>query len=351
LLAVTMAFLSRVLSVRGTADLITALNVILSVGAIAVVLHRTRRLLEPVWWWIAAVALVSFVPLMSSVWYKQFNPIVLVLALAGFDLVRRGREQPGAAAIGFSVAFKPMAILLPFVMLARRDTRRAGALALAWTVGFTVAAQAVLALRAHHLGTLDPLIALRNFTDRSKPSLFTCVDWNFSPGALLCRQVGVQHPTLQRLAVWCFVLLLGGWVVRSLRGRPATSWEVAAFSLALSAMVSPLAWNHYQLMLAPLFFLLLVRFAREGASPDIWAGLLVAFVLASLIWQPYGSIADAIRALIPGVRHAVNRPLFLEGFAQFAQYVLVLTGVIWYRAGRLAGQGTGRQGGRKRVPT
>jgi len=331
LLAATMAFVSRLFTVRTTADLVTALNLIMVGGAVGVVLYRTRPLLRPVWWWIAAISTICFVPMMSTVWYKQFNAIVLVLALAGFDLVRRGRDHTGAAAIGLSVAFKPMAILLPFVLVARRETRRAGALALAWIAGLTVAAQAVLAERARDLGTLDPLVALRTFSDRSKPSPLSCVGWNFSPGALLCREAGFQHATVQRVIVWCFVLLLGAWVVNSLRGRAATSWEVFAFSCALSAMVSPLAWTHYQIMLAPLFFLLLVRFAREGATADIWAGLVVAFVLTSLIWQPYGSIVDAMRALIPGVTHNVSRPVFLEGFAQLAQYVLVFTAVLWYR--------------------
>jgi hypothetical protein len=47
-------------------------------------------------------------------------------------------------------------------------------------------------------------------------------------------------------------------------------------------MLSPLEWSHYQVMLAPLFVLLLVRFTQDGAELDEWAGLAVAFVLASL---------------------------------------------------------------------
>ena len=94
----------------------------MATGTAALVLYRTRGLMSRGWWAIAALALVSFGPLMSTVWSKQFNVISLVLALAGFELVRRGRGGYGGAVIGLSVAFKPMVILLPFVLLAARGT-------------------------------------------------------------------------------------------------------------------------------------------------------------------------------------------------------------------------------------
>ena len=52
---------------------------------------------------------------MSTVWWKQFNVIALVLAAAGFDLMRHERRRPAAALIGLSVAIKPLALLLPVV--------------------------------------------------------------------------------------------------------------------------------------------------------------------------------------------------------------------------------------------
>ncbi len=328
-LGAVMALLSRVFSVRGVADLVTVVNVVLWVGAVGVLLHRMRGVLSAVWWWILALALLSFAPLMSSVWFKQFNVMALVLSVAGFELVRRRRVGWGAAAIGLSVAIKPLVVLLPVVMLARRETRRAGALAVAWVVGLNVAAQALMAQRAHDLATLDPLIGLRNFLDKTKPSIGVCLPLNFSPSSLLCRSVGgVQDWNAQRVAVALAVLLLGAWVVDALRGRGATSWEVLAFTCPLSVMLSSVAWTHYQIMLAPLFCLLFIRFVREGATLGTWAGLLTAFVLASLIWQPYGSVVSAIRGLFSA--QPWHEPTVLEAIAQFAQYILVITGVLWY---------------------
>ena len=95
-------------------------------------------------------------------------------------------------------------------------------------------------------------------------------------------------------------------------------------------MVTPFEWNHYQIMLAPLFFLLLFRFVREGAPVSAWSGLAVAFVLASLLWVPYGTIAGGARHLLSGVTESHVQLTFLAGISQFAQYVLIVTGVFWY---------------------
>jgi hypothetical protein len=95
-------------------------------------------------------------------------------------------------------------------------------------------------------------------------------------------------------------------------------------------MVSPIAWSHYQIMLAPLFVLLLVRFSREGASAGAWAGLAVAFALASLMWQPYGTLIGAVKDVFTGGTQSEHALLTVEQFAQFAQYILILTGVLWY---------------------
>jgi hypothetical protein len=223
-------------------------------------------------------------------------------------------------------------------MLAFGRTRRAGAHALAWCVAINEAAQVVLAVRAHDLGTLDPLIGLRNFLDKTKPGgpnfFFLCSPENFSPQSLMCRIVGVQQWTVQHIFVLCGVALLGLWVVTALRHRSPLGWELFAFTCALSVMLGPLAWSHYQIMLAPLFVLLFVGLVTSGAGPGAVAGLLAAFVLASLIWQPYGTLIGAVHDVTGGSGGGPTELSFLEGFAQFAQYVLVLTGVLWYLSRR-----------------
>ena len=85
LLAVAVALLSRAASLRTATILITVLNVILVLGAAGVVMARLRRYLSAGWWWAIAFALLSFGPMMSTVWWKQFN----IIALGGW--CRTGR--------------------------------------------------------------------------------------------------------------------------------------------------------------------------------------------------------------------------------------------------------------------
>jgi hypothetical protein len=332
-LAAVMAILSRVISIDTTATLLTAANVALIVAVVTLVLYRLRALLSTRWWWVAAIGLVSFGPMMSTVWWKQFNIVALVLALSGFDLLRKERTRPAAFLIGLSIALKPLFFFLPIVLLGLRRTRRAGAISLGWALALNFAALGLLAQRAHDIGTLSPYPAFHNFVEKSKPAnIWACHPDNFAPGSLLCRLVGPQNWTLQHVVVWAGVALLGAWVVDSLRGRDATSWETFCFACPLSVMLSPLAWSHYQIVLAPLFVLLLVRFSLGGASVSVWAGLLVAFVLASVDWQPYGTLIGSARALVSTKAQTQHDLFSVEAVAQFAQYVLVISGVIWYVA-------------------
>jgi hypothetical protein len=152
--------------------------------------------------------------------------------------------------------------------------------------------------------------------------------------------------TLQHIAVWLAIALAGVAVILVLRGRRATSWEVFAFVCVLSVMPSPLAWSHYQIMLAPLFVLLLVRYTREGASVLAWLGLATAFVLASLMWEPYGTWIDPIAGLLrahplPDARR-IQDDFTVTWIAQFAQYVLLITAVGWYAARSVAGSAARR---------
>ena len=358
LLAALMAVAGRRLSDRAVAEVVVILSITFWVGAAAMVINRLRPVLRPPQWWFAAIALFSFGPLMSTVWVKQFNAISLVLAIAGFHFVRRGAVNRGALAIGVSVALKPLLIMLPLVMLARRETRRAGGLACLWVAALTVASLALLAARGHSLGLLNPLHSLSTFHNRSRPAFLTCVPWNFSPAALMCRMLGYwpatldavqprasltdvySHQTLQLAATLAAVAVLGLWVAASLRGARARSWEVFAFACALSTMLSPLSWSHYQLMLAPLFVLLWFRFTTEGAGLGSWSALVVSFVLASLSWTPYGSVFDALATVTGG--GSVPTPDVVDVFAQFAQYLLVLTGIWWYGQRPIAQRGAER---------
>ncbi len=330
-LAAAMASTSRVWDETAASRLLTGLNVALVAGTIAVVVRRLRDVVSPLWVWIVALGLASFGPVLSTVWWKQFNIIVLVLALGGFAALRRDRTVLSGGLIGLSVAIKPLAILLPFVLLARRSTRPAGIWACVYAVGLSLGALGLLALHAHSLGAFDPLPTIENFADKSKPRYgLACAGVNFSPQALLCRTFGSPHWTLLELVAWAAIGVLAVWVVKALRGYDTASWESFAFACAFSVMVSPIDWSHYQVMLAPLFVLSIVRFTTTRTEAVFWVGLAAAFVLASLMWSPYGTLLDAIHLRIPSYVSGYPYPL-ITNVAQYSQYILVITAAIWYR--------------------
>lgn len=330
-LAGAMASASRLWDVTTASRLLTGLNVALIVGTIAVVVRRLRDVLSPLWLWIVAVGLASFGPVLSTVWWKQFNIIALVLALAGFAALRRDRAVLAGGIIGLSVAVKPLAILLPFVLLARRATRSAGIWALVYAVGLNLGAQGLLALHAHNLSAFDPLSSVQNFADKSKPRFgLACSTLNFSPQALLCRTFGSPHWTLLEVVAWAAIAVLAVWVVRALRGYDTASWESFAFACVFSIVVSPIDWSHYQVMLAPLFVLLIVRFTTVRTEAVFWVGLVAAYVLASLMWTPYGTLTDAINLRLPSSTMANPHPL-ITNIAQYSQYILIVTATMWYR--------------------
>jgi hypothetical protein len=330
-LGAVMAVVARVMSVNTAADLVTSLNIVCVLGCLAVVLRRLRTVLSPGWWWVASFALVSFAPMMSTVWWKQFNIFALVLAIGGYELLRTGRTKRGSALIALSIAIKPLALLLPIVLLLRRRTRVAGLLAIAYAIALNIVAQGFLAWRAGSISALNVLPVLKIFEHRSDPSnIWACVPENFAPGSLLCRLFSGAEVGLEHVIILALVVLLGAWIFDAIRNRDALSWEVFAFGCAISTMISPIAWSHYQIMLAPLFLLLLVRFTTEGASVGTWAGLLAAFLLASLMWQPFGNVVSAILGVAPGSAPALRQLSLVEEIAQFAQYILIVTGVMWF---------------------
>lgn len=341
-LGCVMALASRLMSSDGVAVVNTILNIGCVIAVAAYVLRALRTVLSPLWWWICAFGLLSFAPMMSSVWWKQFNVVALALALAGFELIRRHRDHPGGALIGLSLAIKPLVLLLPVILLVRRGTRRAGVFAVTYAVGLNVLGQVFMSWRAHSLSALNVLPVLKDFADRAKPAnVWACVPENFAPGSLMCRLWGGSHWTLEHVIVWAFVALLAVWVFDALRGLGPRSWEVFAFTCALSTMVSPIAWSHYQIMLAPLFVLLLVRFSREGAPGGAWAGLAAAFILCALMWQPFGTLISAIQGIVSGTPASEDELLQVEEIAQFAQYVVLITGILWYTRAQLLRRPTG----------
>jgi hypothetical protein len=323
-LAMLMAVATRVASAGTLAVAFNVFNVALAIALIAATWWGLRGRLPVRLWWLTLFAAVLFAPLSSTLWWKQLNLLALALAVAGFALLRRDRKaDPWAAAlIALSISIKPIVILLPLVLLLRADSRRAGLYLVGWTALLEAVAQAFLAWRAHDLAVLSPLPALTNFTAKSLPAAngWACNVQDFSPTSTVCRLTGGPFFwDLQRLAVLAFVLGLAWLLWRALRGFDARTWEMFAAACLLSPMLSPLAWSHYQLLLGPMFVVLVVRLPRTPEALPRWLLLGGAFLLAEISWTPIGTIADlaGLGSLAPPGSRAYGSLLTAAAFAQY----------------------------------
>jgi Glycosyltransferase family 87 len=335
-LAVLMGVISELMSVGVAATLISASSVA-AVVVLVVGVWRALRTGLPRWaWWLSLATAVSFAPMVSTLWWKQFNMLALALAVLGFHLALRGRPGRAAAAIAFSICLKPIAVLVPLALLFSRDTRRTGLYALGAIVAILLASQAVLALRADDLGALNPLPALSNFSAKAQPRNFwSCHYENFSPSSMVCRLSGGQDWNVLRAVVLAGVALVAALFIDLLRGLPERSWESFAAACLLSPMISPIAWSHYQVMLFPLMLVLFVGFVKQRATFSLWLLLAGAYALAMLFWQPYGSLPGKVRELVVGYEEPQRILVSVAGVAQFAQYVLIIAAAVWWaRLGR-----------------
>lgn len=328
-----MAVVSRIVSEGAAAWLLTVLNIVLVGAAYTVIWKhlRSRPRLGRAFWWITLAGAVVYAPMVSSLWWKQLNLVALALAAVSFLLVRSRRPGPAALVLAVSILVKPMAILVPVALLFRRETRRVALLTIAWGVGITAASQLFLAQRAGSLGAVNPLPAWDNFSQKSQPAnVWACHPENFSPLSTMCRLAGSESFGVSRVFVLAGVALFGGFVLLVLRTTPFDSWRIFAFACALSPMVSPIAWSHYQVMLIPLFLVLAVELHERAAPWIVCAGVVAAYGLAELIWRPAISLPGALDSWITGTSETTAASFRVMSYASCAPYVLAVTALLWF---------------------
>ncbi len=316
-LALVMALVTRVSSVEVAAHVFLAFNVVLWAGLLWVVWNRLHGTVPAAYWWITLVAAGVFAPGITNIFWLQFNLLVFALAVAGFDLVGRHDRWAGVL-IGLSLALKPVLILLPIVLLLRRRSRPAGAWSLAAAAALSALGLGFLAWRAGDVRVLDPVSYLTSFLGKGSGPLAGCVIENYSPVAFLCR-IGVPESSLLMVAIALGVVAIAWVAVRPLPEGREGDWEAFAAAGLLSPLIGPVDWSSYGLLTAPLFLIVAYQLWRDRGPVRVWAGLVVAFVMAELVWDPLESLARAPVWLL----------VFSYSVGQFSQYILLLVWLRW----------------------
>lgn len=321
-LALVMAAISRAASLDLATPVMLTVNLVVWGGLLLSVWSRLLDRVPSVWWWATLAAAAVFAPAISTIFWMQPNLIVLALALGGVALMGR-RDRTAGLLIGLALGLKPILILLPFALLLRGDSRRAGTWAIAVAALLSAIGLGFLAWRAGDLSVANPFAYVAQFQAKGRGPIVACVPENYSPIALLCR-FGVPSSTALTIGIAGAVLVVGWFVIRRLRDAPHPRWELFAAAGLLSPMLGPIGWAIYQVLLAPLMLLLAYQFWTERAPLFLWFNLGAVFLLTILIWDPLESLA---RTPVPVV--VVSYTL-----GQFAQYFLLLLWVQWMRMHR-----------------
>jgi uncharacterized membrane protein len=323
---------TQVMSQSAGAWLVTLVNLVCAVGLAAAALWWLFARCPRWFSWLVVIALIGWGALAGAIWWKQLNLLVLALALVGFVVAAR-RPWTAGVLIGLSIALKPLALLLPVFLLFHRETRRTAIVAIGAAAGFTLAGLVVIALGG---GSVSPFDYYRTFDDRTVDN-FACNRVNASPTGFACRIMGIENFDVTRFLVLCGIAVLVALVLGLLRGTKGTSLIVFAWACLLSPMASPLEWAHYSVMLAPMFVVLAAQAWKERTRLELWFGLLVAYVLSQVVWNPARSLPAQFESGAESLDD-VYRTMAVGGMAQ-----IVLAAVALVATGRIARDGSAEQ--------
>lgn len=329
-MAAIMALVSRVMTESTAIVLLSCLNGLLLLSMLTFAWFELRARGARILGIVTLIAGGLFAPAASTIFWKQFNIVVIALAVGSFILVRRGDHRWAGFVLALSITVKPLVILLPVALLLRRATRRTALWSIAFGISLTLLGQGFLTWRAGSLSDMNVFTSLRSFVARgdTPSNVWACHPENFSPTSTLCRLVGSHGWTEQQITVVLFVLMLvviAGDILRRLPGR---SWYVFAFALMLSPMISPIAWSHYQVLLAPMFVVLAWELQRPGWRLSEYLTLIAAFALAELVWRPYGTLPGLVHQLLGAKPQTWPEMFPVFDVSEFAQYVLFLCAVL-----------------------
>jgi hypothetical protein len=327
-LAVPMATITRLASEETAARVFMVTNLVIWAALLIVVWGRLDGRVPSRWWWGTLIAAGAFAPTITNVFWLQPDLIVLVLALGGFVLIGR-HEGWAVLLIGLSIALKPLLVLLPFVLLIRRQSRCAGVWSIAIAGALSVVGLGFLAWRARDFSLMNPVAYFAAFLNKGGGPIFGCVPENYSPAALLCR-LGLATSWATNFTIAACVLLITWLLVRRVPDATGPQWEVLGAAGLLSTLIGPIEWLAYWVALAPLLLLLAYQFWTGRAPARLWIGLVVAYVLMELVWDPLESLA---RTPVPIVVASYT-------IGQFAQYALLLVWIRWRLLRREAASST-----------
>jgi arabinofuranan 3-O-arabinosyltransferase len=258
-------------------------------AAMALCLRAISRPVLAVYGGAALLGLALFEPATSALVLHNFTVVSFVGEALFLFLASRGRWVAAGTVLGFSLALKPLAVLLIVVPLLYRQWRSA-AVAVAIPFGLSL-----LAL---------PFIVGNGFFTRALPFI-TSPDvggvWNASLTSLGNH---LELPTwimlLVRIAVLLLALRAAYQLLRRSPDDGVTLAEVAGVLMLAQLLCFSITWTHYGLLLVP--WLLTVGEPRSTMRhPLVASGAVLVAMGAATIGSQFGSVYAASLSMTVGL--------------------------------------------------
>jgi alpha-1,2-mannosyltransferase len=226
-------------------------------------------------WWALALGLVGApMATLETVSLGQVNALVLALMLGFVVLARRGRLWPAALllALAFGLKLVPLALALTALASGRRRL----------LVPLAVAV-AVVAVASFALAPGSTPAQFREALDRRTVDGLTQLN-NASWVAAAARAGDAGPETIRTLVRANLLLVALAAAVAWWRGRAERgSLRLVAVGFALSAALSPVFEAHHQMLLYPCLLVLALAFSREPRAIVRVGGFVGLVVLAAML--------------------------------------------------------------------
>ena len=217
--------------------------------------------------------LAVILPAQTNFEHQNINALLLALTGAAAWSWTRGHSAASGALVGLAAALKAFPALLLVVFLVRRDWR---ALASGVLTGMMLSASPAL---WYGPGAAVPLF--RRWLEVSAEGGWPTRVQNQSIVAMTSRSW--PHTTsiaFALIAILCVILILTVWRSRDGQRGPTTKAAALALALAVAVLASPIAWDHYWLLMLPALQAIYVA-SRALKSQLLRWGFWVAALLIS----------------------------------------------------------------------
>ncbi len=238
---------------------------------LVLVIGRAR---SPGWWALALGLVGAPMATLETVSLGQVNALVLALMLGFVVLARRGRLWPAALllALAFGLKLVPLALALTALASGRRRL----------LVPLAVAV-AVVAVASFALAPGSTPAQFREALDRRTVDGLTQLN-NASWVAAAARAGNGGPDTIRTLVRANLLLVALAAAVAWWRGRAERGWlRLVAVGFALGAALSPVFEAHHQMLLYPCLLVLALALSREPRATTRIGGFLGLVVLAAML--------------------------------------------------------------------